>query len=164
MTEKDENYARKLSGIPIAKNFELPSVEQMRREVETGKFSPESIAIAEELLRNAEDTPKSQVVVAGALDEVPGRAEAFKLRMREKREQSQKWREEASKPSAKPSDMLKRTTKRVKHITKNMNQLGEAARQASEAIEAFSPGHLTQRPFHTLEMIAFREILQDQTK
>jgi hypothetical protein len=41
--------------MPVAKTFQLPSVEQMKREVETGEFSPESIAIAESILKNAEN-------------------------------------------------------------------------------------------------------------
>lgn len=51
--QTDEEYARRLSGIPINRTFELPSTEQMRHEVETGEFSPESLAIARSIQAEA---------------------------------------------------------------------------------------------------------------
>lgn len=96
-----------------------------------------------------------------------------------RRQRSQEWREEASNMDfmskkaivPKPSDLKHRVSPEVmKKATDSMKKIGNAADQGTEAFfemtntlakKSQSPkGHdIPNRPFHTPEMIAFRESL-----
>lgn len=105
-----------------SKAFKLPSVEQMKREVETGEFSPESIAIANSILESAENIEdavdnqdrwwedgadfepiykKSEAELANETlmrnysDLTDHERDLLKSRQAQRRARSQAWREEA---------------------------------------------------------------------
>jgi hypothetical protein len=184
MGEFREQMKKNLQG-RISGEFQLPSEEVMRREIESGVFSPESIEITQRIQKEAElynpdqDADDFGANEAQRLDDL----EARKARMAEyDTEQSRLYQEKLDmgllvgsgvKPDVK--EIASHFVKKMDTVTTALKEAGETAQKTTTAFrevgekigrvkkEYVRPDHLTHRPFKTHEMQILREQLRGRS-
>lgn len=154
--------------------FKLPSIEQMRREMETGEFSSESIAVARDILESVEPAD----LITEANRESDHAARVAKAKARDE-EQAKLYQEKLDmgllvgsgvRPNLK--EISKHFVKQVEKTVVAMNGVTKAARKAEASFkemgeklsrvkkEYVPQPHLTHRPFKTPEMQRLRDSLR----
>lgn len=127
--------------------FKLPSVEQMRREVESGEFSPESVEIAKRIQMEAENAEQSRLYQE-KLDMGLLVGSGVKPNLKELSKHFVKHVE-------KTTVAMVEVTKAAKKATRTFREMGKKLAQ----IDKPTPGaKLQHRPFHTPEL----QLLRDQ--
>lgn len=160
--QMQEQLQRRIRG-----DFELPSVETMRYEVETGDVSPESAAKAQAILRAADDPEMLAYISELQANAVAGSQRAL--------QNPDEWLDDVDKKPTrfvpKPSQIksasraMQKLGADIKVLDESVQKTATAFREIGRVKKEYVPQpHLTHRPFKTRELENLRHQLRSNQR